>query len=1422
MVIAFLGPGSLQGLVLGAAFAITAVCLLESLGRQEETSQSRASSVLDRIWPLVFPTSYLVFILALFLVPPLKGELFLNPLSIPLGNWFRWVSALMLTTFYPGYAILRLIDRKGTLGKIPRFLFAYVISMTLTAMMGFAILGSGNGIQQGNSELLLSLSSLALLGAYVAVSERDGGLLRWGRESGKQESSGSSSLLFLTLAGAALILAIYLTYGSQIIQDQRAHVGVALILSHGFPVVNGVASVSYPWLFDAYGAVLIGLSGIPSANVYNLMGLLEIVPLVSFFFMVRSFVRDKFSAEVSTFLAFFTSGFGWLYFLYAGNGTGSAAASIYTAWLKTYDILTPSTFLLAGHPDVGSPLQLTVLVAGPLLLSIAYVPGMRALGKLRYLLLSTAAFFAYMGHPEALVFFSIILLALPLMQDGWKLGLSLTSAILCILIVDFFAPGRYYTVSPQIALLGRETSLLYLLLVSSIAFTALSASVQLGRQRVATFLRRLSNGFSENTVAIICVVTSVLALSGYLLSFLVWSLVQSSYVTWLTFGFNGSVPWYLYPLRFGVVEFIALCGSIYLLLSRKTSALRSLSPFYLLMLIALLLSPYYLEYRMDKYVYLGLSVIAGYSVADLVLRLSKTTSLAGFAGYGHTLRIDGKKVASVVVIAILVTSMPSEILFLEANHELTSQNDNSTVLQELARVLPGRTPPSSAEMAALTWLSLNINPLTDGVLMVPNSGGSNNVGSEAELLSDYGGAWNVLTDRYAPIFQVTDATNFFELASNIQPKYAYITSADVRTLASNPIYANSYLKEMINQFPVAYNNSEVTIYSVPRVSPPSKNSAVGVLPGISNVEFTSLATGGLNYTVVTNSNYNLSSIKTLILGQPPPGGLLDDLLRWVRAGGNLVSLYYMNESFVFTVHNGTITGLRTGSPSLVALQNGTLAASGEGYAIFDKNAPAQFILSGELEALTPTSTDNHLGLIFDYKNSSNYYYLFERSNSLVLYKMYKGNGLEVYYDPNFVRQSGFHDLEVKSVPPLLTFSVDGTVVGQYNDSSPLPGGYVGYRWHNLASKFGPMTLVYSTSKHVSVNGVRLGSNQSSVGDLTVPSLSLSQLPRNSSNVSYFTENGSSVSVAAFSQPVGKGTVAYVNMPILENAYSTPSTSIWKILQATAIFGNLGIRYPNIQNFDSPPAPLTQPLDYEAGTINMTGTVSIQSNYMTAPWAGLTIESNDSAITGTLNSLSVWDSTNMTATSNFGTISNGTIGSYPELELEMPITLNIDLGKSVPLAITTTDSQGNVQTFTKHGGELTLRLSNGAGTIPIVAETPSVVTKGVVKMTYAAIGNANALGGYGPLVITGPSRFEVSSVDNGIIRLSDFGTSGQLAFHLPAQEPWNEWNIPWTTNAILEYTFVVLWLCLVTMYLSGVLLADPIQSPMMRREGLTDE
>jgi hypothetical protein len=1107
-----------------------------------------------------------------------------------------------------------------------------------------------------------------------------------------------------------------------------------------------------------------------------------------------------------------------VYFLYLGNGTGSTAASIYTAWLKTYDIMTPSTFLLAGHPDIGSPLQLTSLVAGPLLLSLAYVPGMRALGGLRYLLFSITAFFAYMGHPEALVFLALILLTLPLMQDGWKFGSSLIGAFLCILVVDFLAPGRYYTVFPQIALFGGEVGLLYLLLISSIFFTTLSVSVQLGRRRVAAFLRGLGDGFSENTVAIICVAASVFALSMYILSFGVWSLVQSSYVTWLTFGVNGSVPWYLYPLRFGVVELIALCGSIYLLLSRKTSALRFLSPFYLLMLIALLLSPYYLEYRMDKYVYLGLSVIAGYSVADLVSLLSKTSSLAGFAGHGRTLRIDGRKVASVVVIAILVTSMPSEILFLEASHELTSQNGNSMVLQELARVLPGRTPPSSTEMAALTWLSLNINPLTDGVLMVPNSGGSYNVGSGAELLSDYGGAWNVLTDRYVPIFRVTDAANFFELAGNIQPKYAYITSADARTLASNPVYANSYLKEMVKQFPVAYNNSEVTIYRIPRVSPPSQGSAVGILPEISNVEFTSLAMGGLNYSVVTDSNYNLSSIKTLILGRPPVGGLLDDLLGWVRAGGNLVSLYYMNESSVFTVHNGTIEGLQIGSSNLVALQNGTLVTKDEGNVIFDRKATGQFALSGEVEALTPTSSDNHLGLIFDYQNSSNYYYLFERPDNLVLYKVYKGVGLEVYHNPNFVRQAGFHDLEVESDSPVLYFLVDGAVVGQYNDSSPLPGGYVGYQWYHLASELGPMALVTSTSGHISADGVEIGSNQSSVGNVTVPSLTMSELPRNASNVSYFTENGTPVSIAAFSQPIGKGTVTYVDMPIFENAYSTPLTSIREISQATAIFGNLGVRFPNVQNINSPPAPLTQPIDYVFGTINMNGTVTIQSNYITAPWAGLNVESNDGAITGTLDSLSVGDFANMTATCNFGTILDSTTGSYPALELETPVTLTIDFGRNALLAITTTDSQGNVQTFTNHGDKLTLTLSNRAGVIPIVAETPSVITDGAVKMTYAAIGDAYAFGRYGPLVITGHSRFEVQSADNGIIRLSDLSTVGQLAFQQPAQELWNEWNIPWTTNAILEYAFVVLWLCLVTMYLSGVLLADPIQSPTMRREG----
>ena len=116
-------------------------------------------------------------------------------------------------------------------------------------------------------------------------------------------------------------------------------------------------------------------------------------------------------------------------------------------------------------------------------------------------------------------------------------------------------------------------------------------------------------------IAISLIIISIVSYL-YLLAFMVWGQLSyddiQSHVDWV-YGFN--VPWYLYPMKFGLT---GLLGLAFLLsyLFRKFE--KEIFVFALVAVVAIFAGPYYDEHRFGKYVMVGMASLAALLICKLL------------------------------------------------------------------------------------------------------------------------------------------------------------------------------------------------------------------------------------------------------------------------------------------------------------------------------------------------------------------------------------------------------------------------------------------------------------------------------------------------------------------------------------------------------------------------------------------------------------------------------------------------------------------------------------------------------------------------------------------------------------------------------------------------------------------------------------
>jgi hypothetical protein len=1361
---------------------------------------------------------------SLYLIPPMNISLYVAPENIPLANWFRHFSAILLTTFIPGFLILSIIDHDQMIDGFNRLILAYILSLFLLFLCGYIIILSGNRISDQAVFTVSTLNAILLIIYLLRCS-----LKSYAKRKDSHKIINSyivysiNTKLFYSITFWLLVIGLVMVltwgqYGTQIIADQQNHHGYVILLSLLQLPKDALAIPSYPYLFHIYLAMLFVSSGIPSINAYNSLNFLNIMPILAFYAMVKAMFDDKTHADAiaafSTFFAFFTSGFGWIYVLSNMFNAGARPFSeiIYTAWTKTYDILTPNSFIVAGHPDPTTPLLLVGLPSMFTLFQLS-LTNQKFSNKLKYCLIAVTTACGFLGHIEFALMIVVILIASLLRKDFLKIHLSLLVALCIVYMVDALLPNRYYS-TVAINILGYQ--------FPAVLFLIASISMILP---LAVFLRRISSVFPDKTKVIQRIkafykrfdvyVFSVIIMYLYLLAFIVWDTVQANFTVWDTFGYDGSVPWYFYPIRLGVTGLIAVTGSLYWLSTKNIGYIKKISPLYVWILVVIIARHSYLEYRLIKHLYLPLSVIAGFVLYYYLSKTLMQQTTFKLKKFIHTrisgsiyskVKIRGEHVVALLLMVIVILSCMSPLLCIRAVKDHDSVGVSS--------VLSMRNPLSQEELEALNWLRLNIDPMNDVVLFLPDG---RKLGSE---VVNFGGAWDVLSKQYVPIFEVSIPENLLDLLNKMRPKYLYINQRDFAILKSDKKYTYSCIKNLIDYLPVAFNNSKVTIYEFPKLAPPLRSSSISFVIPSTIVSFIPVSQANLNYSIIHKNDPAKYGSNVLILPEYPNQKELEGYLKWVKNGGHLIIFDFppMLEK-KYGVMNRTLYGFDTSSRGWKISENGTIRLY-RGSLLSEETIEGDYIVSAYVKVTRiENPSDNHLGLLFNYKDKNNYYYVFLRQDKLVLFKMYNGTGKELYWVDVKRNDGTFQKLSVRVNAPIFRFYVDDTFVGEYLDRQFIGKGKVGLRTYNLIGDFLGINIKLFPIK-VKVDGITKGDTLINIPEVEVPLVNETFLSDGTVFVdAYFTSNGVKKTPFSLTVAFGKGNITYINFsPLFDflKISQDQNAKRWLFSKLGEIFRLVKPNLPYQQNITNRTS--IEPIPFIRGLITSSGKLTLRTTSFwfaeQTPLCGIIDLSNVTKLKignnyhkdspERLSNVTILNYTingpiETFIQASYIRIAPSNSGAYSLVELNDTFTLTMHIldGATVNLTLL---ANGSITKISASGGLIQVNILN-AKCVPensnhklfkIYMKYPLIELNGSTFMenAYLSTGPKSVIV-YGlPVTIVGQISFQVDSIDQGTVRISNLSISGEIIFQ-KLKGKWNEWDINWMQVITSPYHFILI-------------------------------
>lgn len=884
------------GLVL---FLITFTCvellLSGSWGRPSTESHDTPSRSVRKIsGELLIAAVFVLSLVIILSVPAIEGEIFVEWSFLGLPNVARLIAAFGIN-FFPGYIVLAIVGNHE-LGKLSKLVTSYFLSLsmlTITAFVSAHVVGIVNGFFLK----VFSFVCTTLILVYV--------LKHLLRRKPRSENKNNSVSFFTSYRRMLPTLLVGLTV---------AFMGVFLwwmYSSIGFFFgppgsdmwrLNGAAQafldykafrwLYYPWWFDLYLSSFTVVSGVPSTNAYLALYPLMALPVLSFYLMTSVFFKNKTVASLATLSYAIFSGPAWLYALYLRDFNPLIG---YDDW-KSILYEASDKFLLQGrYPPF--PLGFTGAVVGyASLWWMIYATWRLDVGrKFNFLLISITLAMSYLTHgiePIIFVLYSVALLIACLLTHNnedkkrvkWAAS-SVLAAIGIVALIDVSLTSKYDYFNSIVpnpnALASRyfyfNSPSFYLLAFASASLIVLTHGKFI-ENKFERFHQVIYNRLAPKYAGSLKSRLPEIIFYLYGISVVVFIILFPS-LTIATTLF-GSVPWYVYPVVGGIPSFLGLLGIAIAL--RKWNELeakvRAALLFCALSVVLLFIFgqtisfvnerffyTHFWERRTFAYISPMMSMLMAYALVTLFNRVQ----IEKPHGVRHIGRIG---LVSVLTSLIIISSVSSTLI----------AGDFASVVFFVDR-------PTKDELEALKYLHYS---LPEGV--------------KIGYMNRWTGTYYIrafANDKWTP-----DANQwlgqYYYSANRI---LSAIEAADIRFLYLNRIRdspdleKNLFIQQLIRVLPVEFNNSEVTIFSVPSLHFPSPTSPLGLISpkektGALYDAYTlwslTLATSTYPYTVITDSSSPdvLNATKSILIPYDPPQieEETGQLLEWVAKGGHLI------------------------------------------------------------------------------------------------------------------------------------------------------------------------------------------------------------------------------------------------------------------------------------------------------------------------------------------------------------------------------------------------------------------------------------------------------------------------------------------------------------------------------------------------------
>lgn len=830
--------------------------------------------------------------------PAIKGEIFIEWHALELLSVTRLIAAFGLN-FLPGYLILAIVGRDH-FGKLLKLITSYFLSLFVLTITGFV------------SALLMGIINEFFLDAFFFVSAAlivvylFKCILRWRSRLENQKNAVSSPRNFrkllptITVGLAIAFMSIWLLWMYSGIGFFIGSPGTDMWRTHGvaqtFLNYKAFAWLHSPWWFNLYLACFIFISGVPSANAYFALYPLIALSTLSFHVMASSFLTDRRMASLATLAYTMFSGPAWLYALYL---RGFDPVISYDAWIHVISKTGDKFFIQGYYPPfvVGFVGAVIAYAALWWLVYATYRLDLRR--KFNFSLMSIIVALSYLIHGVDplifVVYLSALLFVFLLTQnvEGKKqvglAALSIIAALVIVSIIDLSLTRQYddflsfsstfaYTFITEIRrYYYLDSPSFYAIAVTSFLIVVVT-KLKIIQTKLVQLYRLVSQKLGSKYVSSIKRRFVEIVFYLYGVALVVFVVLFPSISALATAGL-GWVPWYVYPAIGGVPFFFALVGAAILVLRWESveGKVRAILAFCVIGIVLLFFFGQLVSFVNEEFGYTGfwerrtlvymhplISMLMAYTLVTLFGRMNKEK-----AGLRYLARIA---IVSLLTSLILLSSVSSTLL-----------------AGDYAARIYFRVGLTKEELEALRFLHYSL-PQGSKTAYLNRYTGTTYIRSFA------GDKWTFDPSLFLGRYYFSPDLTLSSI-NRAEIEYLYLN----RIRDSRDLQKNLFIQQLIKVLPVVFNNSEVTIYSIPPLQTPSQLSSLSIVLPEENegtiydayvLWFFALMMSKYPYAVVTNSSdpVVLNATQTIIMPYDPLPIQDGQLLEWISKGGHVIVL----------------------------------------------------------------------------------------------------------------------------------------------------------------------------------------------------------------------------------------------------------------------------------------------------------------------------------------------------------------------------------------------------------------------------------------------------------------------------------------------------------------------------------------------------